>query len=444
MARLLIIDASGNALDFAMRTMRDGHEVKQFIRQTPKSEHIGRGLVDIVDDYRRWFVWADLVFLSDNTHYLRDIDSLKRNHPIPVVGATQDAAEWELDRAEGQRIMRKYGIRTIPGKEFTDYDSAIAYVKKHDQRFVSKPSGNVEDKALSYVSKSPADMVYMLERWKRLGKLKTPFIMQQFIPGVEMAVGGWFGPAGFNAGWCENFEFKKLMPGDLGVATGEQGTVLRYTRSSKLARKVLAPLTNELLKLGYLGYIDVNTIIDDKGQVWPLEFTMRPGWPTYNIQQPLHQGDSVQWLMDLAKGVDARNFLMDRMAVGVVLSIPDYPYSHLTRKEVVGVPVYGLTPGVLRHFHPCEMMLGKDLPQVINGQHMKIPMPVTAGDYVGVMTAVAPTIKDAALTCYRRLERLIVPNGPMWRNDIGKKLAQQLPTIQKHGYATDITYSPAS
>jgi len=440
MARLLIIDASGNALDFAMRAMRDGHDVKIFIRQTPKSEHIGRGLVDIVDDYRRWFNWADLCFLSDNTYYLRDLESLGKSHPIPVVGATVDSAAWELDRSAGQGIFRRHGIPTIPGKEFTDYDSAIAHVKKHDQRFVSKPSGNVEDKALSYVSKSTDDMIYMLERWKKLGKLKTPFILQEFIGGVEMAVGGWMGPGGFNSGWCENFEFKKLMAGDLGVATGEQGTVLRYTKHSKLANKVLAPLEGALLKLGYLGYVDVNTIIDEKGRAWPLEFTMRPGWPTYNIQQPLHQGDSVQWLMDLAKGVDARNVLMDKISVGVVLSIPDYPYSHLTRKEVVGVPVYGLTPGVLRHFHPCEMMLGKDIPY--NG--LKVPMLTSGGDYLGVMTAVAENVKDAALTCYRRLERLTVPNSGMWRNDIGKKLARQLPMIQKHGFATGIIYSPAN
>lgn len=444
MARLLIIDATANALDFSMRATRDGHDVKHFIRQTPKSENVGRGLVDLVDDYRRWFHWADLCFLSDNTYYLKDVEALRKSHPTPVVGPTVDSAAWELDRSIGQGIFRRHGIPTIPGKEFTDYDAAISHVKKHDRRFVSKPSGNVEDKALSYVAKSPDDMVYMLERWKKLGKLKTPFIMQEFIPGVEMAVGGWFGPGGFNSGWCQNFEFKKLMPGDLGVATGEQGTVLRYTRSCKLARKVLAPLEGALLKLGYMGYVDVNTIIDDKGQAWPLEFTMRPGWPTFNIQQPLHQGDTVQWLIDMANGVDSRSFLMDKIAVGVVLSIPDYPYSHMTRKEVTGVPVYGLTPGVLRHAHLCEMMLGKDVPQVIGGQHIKTPMPVSAGDYLLVMTAVSDTIKDAALTCYRRLERLTVPTGAMWRNDIGKKLAKQLPAIQKHGYATGIVYSQPS
>jgi len=442
--RVLIIDVQGNGLDVSLRAQKAGHDVKHFIRQKEKTKYIGRGLVDIVEDFRSWYRWCDLCFCTDNTHYLRDLRGLAAEHPVPLISPNEESADWELDRSVGQQVLKKHGIATIPSKEFSDYDAAIGYVKKHDQRFVSKPSGDEPDKALSYVSKSPADMVYMLERWKKLGKLRAPFILQEFIAGTEMAVGGWFGPGGWNEGWCENWEFKKLMNGDLGVSTGEQGTVVRYVRQSKLARKVLAPLEGALQKLDYVGYVDVNTIIDDKGNAWPLEFTMRPGWPTLNIQQTLHTGDLIEWLHDLASGKDARTTIYDRIAVGVVMSIPDYPYSHLTRKEVVGVPVYNLTEALWKHWHPVEMMLGQDVPAMEAGHHIRMPMPVTAGDYIGVMTGVSDTVKDAALTVYRRLEKLVVPNGPMWRTDIGKKLSQQLPKIQKYGYATGMEYSRTS
>jgi phosphoribosylamine--glycine ligase len=440
MTRLLLIDPLANGLDFALRAQANGHEVKHFIRKTPKTEHVGKGLVNLVEDWRGWFRWSDCIFNCDNTVYLRDLANMSRDHKTALVSASEDSAAWELDRSVGQNVFKKHGIPVIDSKEFNDYDQAIVYVKKHDARYVSKPSGDEPDKALSYVSKSPADMVYMLERWKKLGKLKTPFILQEFVPGVEMAVGGWFGPAGFNEGWCENFEFKKLMNGDLGVATGEQGTVLRYVKTSKLARKVLAPLETALQKMGYVGYVDVNTIIDEKGNPWPLEFTMRPGWPTMMIQQPLHDGDQVQWLIDLANGVDSRNVILNKIAVGVVLSIPDYPYSHATRREVVGVPVYGMTNALMKHWHPGEMKFDENVPDVVSGSHVRVPMMVTAGDYLGVMTAVSDSVKDAALTVYRRLEKLIVPNSGMYRTDIGKKLSRQLPQIQKFGYATGLNY----
>ena len=436
--RVLIIDPAGAGLDWAYRAQECGHKVKHFIRQTEKTKHIGRGMVELVDEYQPWLRWAELIVNTDNTRYLRDIDMM-RALGWPVISASQETAEWELDRQVGQNILKTHGIAVPDCKEFTSYDDAIAYVKRENRRFVSKPSGDA-DKALSYVAKTPADMVYMLERWKRIAKHKQPFILQEFIAGTEMAVGGWFGPHGFNAGWCENFEFKKLMDGDMGVATGEQGTVLRYVARSKLARMMLEPLAETLEKMDYCGYIDVNCIIDDKGQPWPLEFTMRFGWPTFNIQQELHEGDCVEWLASLSQGVDARNTLMDKVALGVVMSVPDYPYSHLTRKEVCGSPIYGLTPGLQRHVHFCEVMQGK-APVDRAGAVVDEQIPVTAGDYVLVMTATGETVYEAKQRVYRRLKRLTLPNSPMYRTDIGDRLSKQLPIVQAQGFATGLAFS---
>jgi phosphoribosylamine---glycine ligase len=436
--RLLIVDPMGNGLDFAMRAQRDGHDVRLAIRITEKTKNIGKGLVTLVDDFRKWVRWADLVFMTDNTFYTYELDKY-RAEGVKIVGASIEAAQWELDRTIGMGIFKKYGIAIPPYREFTDYDTAIAYVKREDRRFVSKPSGDA-DKALSYCSKSPVDMIYMLQRWKKLSKLKTPFILQEFKPGIEMAVGGWFGRGDFNAGWCENFEFKKLMNDDMGVATGEQGTILRFVRSSKLANKVLKPLTEALTKLGYVGYVDVNCIIDDTGVPWPLEFTMRPGWPTFNIQQAVHDGDSVQWLHDLWHGKDARNWVMNGVAAGVVVSIPDYPYSHLTRKEVTGVPLYGLEETSWQHVHPCEMMM-EIAPDQIKGQFIERPMMCSAGDYVMVMSGTGHDVKTATDLTYRRLKTLNMPNSPMYRTDIGRRLKKQLPQLQAMGYATGMEFS---
>ena len=181
----------------------------------------------------------------------------------PIIGPSVDTNRWEQDRQHGAKVMEKAGIKTIPSTVFKNYDEAIKHVIETNQRYVSKPLGD-GDKALSYVSKTPADMVYMLQKWKKNNAYKGEFILQEFHKGIEMAVGGWFGAGGFNSHWCENWEFKKLMNDDLGVATGEQGTILRYTKESKLAEQVLKPLEDYLHGLGYTGYIDVNCIIEDR------------------------------------------------------------------------------------------------------------------------------------------------------------------------------------
>jgi phosphoribosylamine--glycine ligase len=405
------------------------------IRQTEKTKHIGRGLVQIVE-YADWVRWADIVFCTDNTKYTYDLDQRWRPYGARIVGSSVETAKWEIDRVKGMQVLRKAAVEVPAYKEFSDYDKAIAYVKKEDARFVSKPCGEVEDKSLSYCAKTPEDMVYMLQRWKRLNKLAGAFILQEFIAGTEMAVGAWFGPGGFSAGWCENFEFKKLMVGDMGPATGEQGTVLRYVSNSKLAKRVLQPLADQLHAAKYIGYIDVNCIVDDDGTPWPLEFTMRPGWPTFNIQQRLHEGDCVEWLMNLWTGKGGPSCKTGVMATGVVVSIPDYPYSHVTRKEVTGIPIYGYDSETM---HPCECMMGM-APQKIGGQIVDTPMMTTAGDYVLIATGTGSTVAEASRGAYRTLDTLEIPNSPMYRTDIGRRLKKQLPKLQAHGYATGLSY----
>lgn len=440
--RLLIIDPPGHGVDIAFRAQKAGHEVKLAVRQDEKTKHIGRGLVEVIDDFRPWIRWPDLIINTDNTLYLHDLKRAREERPdVAIISACPDTAQWEINRQVGQKILEKCGIECLPSVTFHDYDKAISHVKKTMRRYVSKPTGDgTADKALSYCSSGPDDMVFMLERWKRAGKLKGGFMLQEFCKGTEMGVAGWFGPGGFNIGWEENFEFKKLHNGDLGVATGEQGTVLRYVKHSKLADMMLKPLVPELEKMGYCGDIDVNCIIDEKGKPWPLEFTTRLGWPAHNLQLALVKEDPVEWLLDLAKGKDARPFIMNQVCVGVVLSIPDYPYSHVTRKEVTGIPIYGCKGALWKHIHPCEMMLA-ECPWEVDGKILNAPMPATAGDYVLVMTALGETVQGARDLCYLRMQRLKVPNSPAYRTDIGNRLRRQLPEIQKHGFARRLHFS---
>ena len=194
--RVLFVDNYGESgtLDIAMRAQKWGHDVRWFFRRELRNERVGEGLVHRVADWRPWIRWADLVVLNDNTKYLRELDAWREREKVCVVGATCESATWELDRKTGQEVFKRAGIPVPPFREFNDYDSAIAYVKRENRAFVSKPSYDEPDKSLSYVAKSPADLLYMLDRWKRNHRHKGAFILQEKISGCEMAVGAFFGP----------------------------------------------------------------------------------------------------------------------------------------------------------------------------------------------------------------------------------------------------------
>jgi phosphoribosylamine--glycine ligase len=430
--KFLIIDPHGDALDVALRAQECGHDVRHFIRDTPKTLHIGAGLVPVIRDFASSLEWADLIFMADNSLYLRQLDSFRAFRPKALIcGPTVDLAKWELDRRVGFKVMADHSIEVAPYREFDNYDSAIQFVRKEDRRFVSKPFGD-GDKSLTYAASGPdptADMIYMLTKWKKkFGKPKDHFILQDFIEGIEMGADGWFGPGGFDQGWSESFEFKKLMSGNYGMNTGEMGSVLRFTKRSKLARKVLEPLSENLARLGYVGYISVNCIIDNMGNPWPLEFTMRPGYPTINIEAAVHSTvDPAERLYALANGEDCESCILDRVALGVVVALPSFPHSHSLAKEIDGIPIHGITSRLWPHLHPCQMRSSQ-------GQLE------TAGDYVAVVTGSSHTVSDARELAYSRVLKLHIPGGIAVRDDIGERLSKQLPILHEHGYATGMEY----
>jgi phosphoribosylamine---glycine ligase len=451
---LLIANNFDGFLDLALRSQSAGHDVKCFARKYDRQTRpVGRGLVELVPEWRPWMLWADLVLLEDNGVFMAEMDSWRRRG-ARIVGGNDRSCAWEIERTVGMAAFRKAGIALPDYREFSDYDSAIAYVKKHDSPFVSKPCGAVDDKSLSYVAKSPDDLVYMLGRWKRKhGRPPCPFMLQEKISGVEFAVGAWFGPAGFAPGWEENFEFKKLCAGDLGPNTGEQGTVMRYTRESKLARQVLAPLEDQLHRLGYVGNVDVNCIVDEQGAPWPLEFTMRFGWPAFQIETALFTVDPIEYLYGVAEGRPPRGaHRMDTIAVGVVMEIPPYPHPVRNYDDVVGIPVWGLDPDNLGEFHPCELAAsdfrmrkkpnGSEKSSNSSGKSTQTEaLAISAGDYVLVSVGLGATVRAASSAAQKSLKKLSIPANPYWRNDIGLRLKSELPILQGFGYAKAIRYS---
>jgi len=216
--KILLIDNPSSFLDFALRCMEHGHQVKTWMGSDKRGARstVGDGMIDKIPDWRTAMKWADLIVTSDNVIHMRELEAY-RKAGFPIFNAHAAVTDWELNRGTGQRVFEAAGIPTIDSPVFTSYDKAIAFVEKTMKRYVSKPSGDA-DKALTYVSKGPRDMISMLERWKKLNKLKAPFILQEFKPGIEMAVSGWFGPNGFSKYFLENFEFKKLMNDDKGPA----------------------------------------------------------------------------------------------------------------------------------------------------------------------------------------------------------------------------------
>lgn len=434
--KLLVIDTDTVGLDFCLRCAAWGHEVRWCIPKekdkTPSRAGDGMGLKK-VEDWREHIEWADLITPTMNDIYVHALEPY-RKAGFPIFGPSLESRRLEVDREFGQEAMERHGIAVPEYRTFTDYDQAIAYVKKMDEAFASKPLGNNPDKSLTYVAKSPEDLCWKLASWKDQGKKLNKFMLQKKVEGQEFGVSCWMGRDGFIGRPNENFEFKKLMPGDMGVNTGETGTVMKYVEKSKLFDMVLKPLEKYLRQIGHTGDVDISTIVDDKGVPNILEWTTRRGWPADFLFQSLHDAwDPCQWMLDALHGKDTLRFSRDHI-VGFLMWIPDFPRSHLTQKEVEGIPIFGVTEKLMPQIHFCSVMW--EVPLGLEEEQF-----CTTGDYVLVVDGKGHTVKVARDRALAVLEKIEIPNDPAWREDIGDaRLAKKIAKLQKLGFATEFTY----
>lgn len=434
--KILVLDAEKCGLPFAMRCQAAGHDVRFWVSQEKGGDRcrIGDGIVQKVAHWEPSMKWADLVVMTDNTKYAAALRPYFREG-YPILGTTEEAAELELDRVVGQKAMERAGIPVLPYEEFTSYEEAADFVRKTKKAWVSKPWGGAADKNLSYVPASPEDLLCRLARWKKEG-LKGKFVLQEKVEGgMEMGVGAWFGPGGFGP-IEENWEHKKLMVGDLGPTTGEMGTVMRYVKSSELFEKVLRPLETELHRRRFVGSVDINCMIDSRGRPWPLEFTCRMGWPAFNLNQALHEGDPAEWMVDLLEGRNTLEVCYDTPCVGVVMATGDFPWDRDPAGTNDGWPIAGINNRTRRHLYLTSVRMGEKMTLEGRGE----PCVVTAGAYVLVATGTGDTVCEARESVYDTVSKISWSPHKTYRTDIGCRLEGMLPKLQGMGYARGMRY----
>ena len=438
--RVLIADCEQMGLDLAARCVADGHEVR-WAYQSPRP--LGKGFegVKCVTDWRDSMAWVGkdgLVVTTGNAKWLVELDRY-RDLGFHIFGPTAGSARLEIERKAGMDAMKSVGIDTPHYECFNTLKEAQAFARKADQAYVFKPMGSEDDKSLTYVASSPADMVGWLQRQMDRGMtLKAPCMLQEKIDmACEVGVSGWFGPEGFLPDKYQLcFEYKKLMNDDKGPSTGEMGTVCQYVESDRIVTECLLPMAPILQALGHRGDFAIGCGMDTKGNLWPFEFTARLGWPAFFIQVASHKGDVCQWMLDLLNGEDSLR-VDYRPAIGVVMAQPPFPQWNGREDCVVGNPISGMEE-VWNQVHPAMMMIGKG-PYMDAGKVKDGPIHQTAGELVCVVTGLGATVSKARKSCYGAIDQVKFSDS-LYRTDIGSKLEQEIPALHKAGVAEGLEY----
>lgn len=431
-----MVDQDGVGLSIALRAAQAGHAVKWFIKPKPSNgQDAGKGFkgIEKIQNWVSHMQWADLVITTSNDDYIERLDMFKKKG-FPVYAPSKASVNLEISRTDGMKMLEKAGIECVPYQTFKSMADAERHVRKAEERFVFKTLGDNEDKSLTYVSKSPADLIAWMQRTP---PPKGEVMLQTFIQGIELGVSRFMGSKGWVGQWNESFEHKKLMSGNYGPNTGEMGTVAYFTSDSKLGDETLDKIGDKLMELGHLGDVALGFMIDETGKPWPTEWTCRFGWPIMNMMLGATKGDPIQWMKDALDGKDTTTFSED-IGVCLVLAHADFPHGNAEECDTCGVPIYGITKGNQRHIHPQSVQMAVQ-PAMKGDKVVEEPTWTTAGDYVAVVTGFGKTVDQARRRAYKTMDQIHVSN-PIIRDDIGEKMEEQLPKLHEMGYATHCRY----
>jgi len=426
--RFLGIGKGNDLADIYLRLQQRGHEVRVYVGD-PEARDIFRGMLTYTDDWERELGWArDGILLFEGIGWGATQDRLRREG-FRVVGGSALGDRLETDRAYGQEVLRAIGLATAASHEFHDFDEAIAFVERTRSRYVLKFSGQGFASTRNYVGEMERgdDVAAVLrlqrDRWKY--DERPEFILMQHISGVEVGCGAFFNGREFLEPANLDWEHKRFFPGNLGELTGEMGTLATYRGAAPLFDRTLRKLAPLLGESRYVGYINLNTIVNESG-IFPLELTCRFGYPGFAILDAMH---ACRWDELFAQLVDGRDLTLrtrDGYAICVVLTVPTFPYYHGYEALSKGAPVLfrdTMTESDREELHFAEVaMEGTQL--------------VTAGSvgYVMVVTGRGITVEGARADAYERAAKVVIPNV-RYRRDIGEQFVERdQETMRRLGY----------
>jgi phosphoribosylamine--glycine ligase len=405
----------------AWQIKKEGHEVKIYIKE---ETDVYEGFLDRVDDWKAHTDWADVI-VFDDVGFGAEAERLRKAGKR-VVGGTVYSDKLEEDREFGQAEMKRVGMLNLPHWDFTDYDKALTFLKENPGRYVYKPSGFVPSdyKGILFISNEEdgRDLYEIISHNKKMLEEKIEaFELQQFASGVEVGASAFFNGKDFIYPITMGFEHKRLCTGNLGPLTGEMGTTIYWCEPNPFFNKTLALMKDDLAKSGYVGYVDINCIVNENG-IYPLEFTCRFGYPFISIQMEGITSPWGEFLYAIAGGEPYELQAKKGLQIGVVIATPPFPYEDQHEINLYHDLSIVFKKPDMEGIHPGDV-------KMVDGDWR---IAGTVG-YDLVVTGSGETIEDARKQAYDRVNNVVLQNM-FYRTDIGASWPEDQKKLKKWGY----------
>jgi phosphoribosylamine---glycine ligase len=412
----------GEGLWLAWKMAQEGHDVSAVVAEERYAGAL-KGLVRVMPGQEVYSAESYDLVVFDTTSMGDDADAAREQ--TPTIGDSTLADKLEEDRLHGLEFMQKCGLQVAPYEVFNNPADAIRFIKKTKRRYCFKPIGEQSDKSTTYVSCSADDMLEYFDVLFRTAKVKD-FILQEYVAGTEVSLEAYINETGYYA-LNATLETKKFLNGNLGPNTGCSGSLCwMIERENALFQKGLKKCIAPLQEMGYVGPLDLNTIVNDSG-VWALEFTPRFGYDATALLTRLLPVSFGDFLHAIASGSPVPDLSpRHSFCASSRVSIPPYPTDGLPEKFYkAGVPIRGLSEKSLDKFFVYDVRKREEESDDLESAGLC--------GWLGSPMSVGETIGQTFDGLDRMLKEISVPNA-QYRTDVRSNTAKRYAELRDGGW----------
>jgi phosphoribosylamine--glycine ligase len=332
---------------------------------------------------------------------------------LPVFGPTQAAAEIESSKAFAKGLMQRHGIPTAAYRCFDRAGAAESWVREHGGPLVVKASGLAAGKGVVMcdTTEQAVKAVREMLGGTAFGVAGHEVVVEEMMRGEELSVFA-LTDGRHVLTMLPAQDHKRVGEGETGPNTGGMGA---YAPVSLATPELMARVTEEILLptvaamdeegRPFRGLLYAGLMLTDGGPK-VVEFNCRFGDPETQVVLPLMASSLLDPLLAIARGESIEGMELDwrpGAAATTVLASGGYPGEYRT-----GLPIE-MEAGIES---------GGDVLVFHAGTREEDGLLLTAGGRVAAVTALAPTVREAAERSRRAAEGIRFA-GRHFRGDIG-------------------------
>lgn len=339
------------------------------------------------------------------------VDALKEAG-IPAYGPNRMAAKLEGSKSFTKAFLARHSIPTARYATVRSYKEAEKVLRDHPLPVVLKADGLASGKGviIAQTLAEALDAAKAMLVEGRFGKSGSEVVIEEFMEGEEasimlMVCGTEYVmlPA--------SQDHKRVGEGDTGLNTGGMGAyapaaVVTDTVREQLVSRIIKPTLHGLAADGidYRGTLYIGIMVTTEGPK-VVEFNVRFGDPECQVLLPLLETDALQLMLDCANGTlkGAEVKIKPFSSIAVILASEGYPTSPRTG-DAITLPAASTLPAGVQFIHSGTKLSADGVLQ-------------TAGGRVLSVTAIAPTLREAASMAYQACSQ-VSWKGVHYRRDI--------------------------